>query len=57
MNSDVDIYKDLYTNVVRSHAEAVDPRNSAEEYQHQASAVTGHSSLEMSCPFTKQVAA
>ena len=29
MNSDVDIYKDLYTNVVRSHAEAVDPRNSA----------------------------
>ena len=60
---DVDICKDLYTNVVRSPAEAVDPRNSAEESpvamqgtapQHQASAATGHSSFEMSCPFTNQ---
>ena len=62
MKRDIDICKDLYTSVVRSPAEAVDPRNSAEESPvamqgtapHQASTVTGHPSFEMSCSFTKQ---
>ena len=63
----VDICKDMYTSVVRSPSEVVDPRNSAEESpvsmqctaphaQHQASTATGHSSFEISCSFTKQVA-
>ena len=67
MKRDVDICKDLYTNVVQSPAEVVDSRNSAEESpvsmqgpaphaQNQASTATGHSSFEMSCSFTKQVA-
>ena len=52
---------------MQSPAEVVDPRNSAEESpvsmqgtaphaQHQASTATSHSSFEMSCSFTKQVA-